>query len=308
MPTYIFDTDAGPDDVMALAYLLTRDDVEIEAITIAYGLAHGPEGAANLAKVAALGGKGDIPVYIGSETPLRGNAAFPNAWRYISDTLPGVDLPTTFRPPEPEPAAEFLKDRLRDASRPVRILALGGLTNLAALHDIRTSLPALDEIVMMGGAFDVPGNVFNSGEFTSPTDTAEWNIFVDPLAAQRVFDLGARMLVVPLDATNKVPIDAAFLDAFHAVEHTPLGRMTGQVLESIRRYAETGVYYAWDPLAAVAMLDRSVVTTIDHPVSVQQNPPDAGATRRADTGPLASIAYNTDAEHFRRLFMEAFAR
>ena len=307
MPTYIFDTDAGPDDVMALAYLLTRDDVEIEAITISYGLAHAEQGAANLAKVGALAGKGEIPVYVGRATPLRGDAAFPAAWRSISDRLPGVDLPAAFRPPKTEPAADFLKDRMRDTARPVRILALGGLTNLAALHDSRASLDALEEIVMMGGAFEVPGNVFNSGEFVSPTDDAEWNLFVDPLAAQRVFGLGRPMLVVPLDATNKVPIDAAFLDAFHAVEHTPLGRMTGQVLESIRRYAEAGVYYAWDPLAAVALLDRSVVHTIDHPVSVAQDPPDAGTTRRADAGPVVSVAYDADAARFRRLFMEAFA-
>ena len=307
-PTYIFDTDAGPDDVMALAYLLARSDVEIEAITIAYGLAHGPDGAANLAKVATLAGKGDIPVYIGREHPLRGDAAFPNAWRYLSDALPGVDLPAVFRPPEQEPAADFLKDRTRDATRPVRILALGGLTNLAALHEDRSSPPALSEIVLMGGAFDVPGNVFNSGEFFSPTDTAEWNIFVDPLAAQRVFDLGVPTLVVPLDATNKVPIDAAFIDAFHAVEQTPLGRMTGQVLESIRRYAEAGVYYAWDPLAAVALLHRNVVQTRDHPVSVDQAHPDAGTTRCAATGPVASVAYDADQNTFQRLFLEAFAR
>ena len=308
MPTYIFDTDAGPDDVMALAYLLARDDVEIEAITIAYGLAHGPQGAANLAKVATLAGKGDIPVYIGRDRPLLGDAAFPNAWRYLSDALPGVDLPTAFKPPQQEPAADFLKDRMHDATRPVHILALGGLTNLAALHDDRAALPALGEIVIMGGAFDVPGNVFNSGEFFSPTDTAEWNVFVDPLAAQRVFDLGVPMLVVPLDATNKVPIDAAFIDAFHAMEQTPLGRMTGQVLESIRRYAEAGVYYAWDPLAAVALLDRSVVHTLDHPVSVEQALPDAGTTRRAATGPAAAVAYDADRDAFQHLFLETFAQ
>lgn len=307
-PPYIFDTDAGPDDVMALAYLLARDDVKIEAITIAYGLAHGPQGAANLAKVAALAGQGDLPVYIGRDRPLQGEAAFPKAWRSISDALPGVDLPATFRPPEPEPAADFLKKRLRDITRPVRILALGGLTNLAALYDLRASLEGLDEIVIMGGAFDVPGNVFSSGEFISPTETAEWNLFVDPLAAQRVFGLGARMLVVPLDATNKVPIDATFLDAFHAGAQTLLGRMTGQVLESIRRYAEAGVYYAWDPLAAVAMLDRRVVRTVDHPVSVDQEPPDAGTTRRAATGPVARVAYDADADLFHRLFIDAFAR
>ena len=303
-PPIIFDTDAGPDDVMALAYLLTRDDVEIEAITISWGLAHGEQGAINLSKVVALGGKGDIPVYAGQAGPLRGVRAFPEAWRRVADELPGVDLPPTFRPPETQSAADFLAERLRHPTRPVRILALGALTNLAALP----SLEAVEEIVMMGGAFDVPGNVFSTGEFVSPTDSAEWNIFVDPLAAQRVFDRGVPLLVVPLDATNEVPIDAAFIDQFHTIEANGLGRMVGQVLESIRVYAEEGVYFAWDPLAAVALVEPGVLHTVAHPVAVDQDFPDAGTTRKADTGPLARVAYDADAATFQRLFMEAFAQ
>ena len=306
MPPYIFDTDAGPDDVMALAYLLTRDDVEIEAITISCGLAHVEQGAINLSKVVALSGKGEIPIYIGRSTPLRGERAFPEEWRRVSDELPGVDLPPAFRPPESQSAADFLAERLQDSTRPVRILALGALTTLATLDAI--SLERVDEIVIMGGAFDVPGNVFSTGEFVSPTDSAEWNIFVDPVAAKRVFDLGVPLLVVPLDATNQVPIDAAFIDQFHAVEATPLGRMVGQVLESIRVYAEEGDYYAWDPLAAVALVEPSVVRTLEHAVAVEQDLPDAGTTRKADIGPLASVAYEADRDAFQRLFMDAFAR
>ena len=307
-PTTIFDTDAGPDDVMALAYLLTRDDVEIEAITISCGLAHVEQGAINLSKVVALSGKGEIPIYIGRSTPLRGERAFPEEWRRVSDELPGVDLPPTFRPPESQSAADFLAERLQDSTRPVRILALGTLTNLATLDAIGPSLQTVDEIVIMGGAFDVPGNVFSTGEFVSPTDSAEWNIFVDPLAAQRVFDLDVPLLLVPLTATNQVPIDAAFIDQFHAVETTPLGRMVGQVLESIRVYAEEGDYYAWDPLAAVALVEPGVMRTVEHAVAVVQQLPDAGTTRRAEAGAVARVAYEADRDAFQRLFMEAFAQ
>ena len=123
-----------------------------------------------------------------------------------------------------------------------------------------------------------------------------------------VFDLGVPLLVVPLDATNQVPIDATFIDQFHAVEATPLGRMVGQVLESIRVYAEEGVYYAWDPLAAVALVEPGVVRTVEHAVAVEQELPDAGTTRKADTGPVASVAYDADRDAFQRLFIEAFAR
>src|SRR5215471_10158823 len=85
----IIDTDAGSDDLMAIAFLLSRDDVHIEAITVANGLAHVRAGGTNLLRLLELSGKKNIPVYLGSEKPLRGSAAFPEEWRKLSDTLPG---------------------------------------------------------------------------------------------------------------------------------------------------------------------------------------------------------------------------
>src|SRR5690242_3865427 len=83
----IIDTDCGRDDLMAIAFLLARRDVRIEAVTVANGLAHVQAGAANILRLLALGGRGDVPVYIGRETPLCGNAAFPDPWRKNSDAL-----------------------------------------------------------------------------------------------------------------------------------------------------------------------------------------------------------------------------
>jgi inosine-uridine nucleoside N-ribohydrolase len=302
--TYIFDTDAGADDVMALTFLLSRQDVEIEAITVCYGLAHGKQGAINLSKIVSLADT-EIPVYVGPEMPLEnvGQVPFPDEWREHSDQLPGVDLPEFYIKPRQEPAQTYLKRRLSDATRPVKILALGALTTLAAIHD--GSIPALSEIIYMGGAFNVAGNVHSFGDFVTPSTTAEWNVLIDLTAASRVFLTGTTpMLVVPLDATNKVPIDVDFIDGFAAMDLTPLGTLTAQVLASVRIYAERGEYYAWDMLAAVAMLERSVVQTVDHPIHVNT----LGTTRRVATGNEISVAYSADSDRFRSIFVEAFLR
>src|SRR6266851_9976504 len=127
----IIDTDAGSDDLMAIAFLLAHPSVRIEAITIANGLAHVDPGSRNLIRLLELSGRRDVPVFAGRSTPLRGNAEFPADWRKTSDELPGVTLPTASRQPEPKRAAEYFVERLKDRAHPVRIVALGPLTNLA---------------------------------------------------------------------------------------------------------------------------------------------------------------------------------
>lgn len=286
------------------------DNIEVEAITIAYGVAHGRPGAINMAKVVSLAGKANIPVFIGQDEPLGGGCGgspFLDEWRKVSDDLPGVDLPSSFRQPECEPAHDFLHRRLSDLSRgEVSVLATGGMTNLAQVlqKSNASALQALDEIVIMGGALRVPGNVQSCMNFVSATDKSEWNLYVDPLAARQVLTSGAKILLVPLDATNMVPLDDDFIRAFPLPERsTRLGKLVGQV---VRCADGAGVRYAWDPLAAVAMLERNVVQTEVHPVSVEINSDDAGTTRRAEDGPAISVAYNADAMMFRRHFVDAF--
>src|ERR1700693_2374876 len=86
----IIDNDAGSDDLMAIAFLLSRKDVKIEAITIVDGLAHVPAGAANVLRLLQLAGATGVPVFPGAQEPLERAAPFPAEWRRTSDTLPGV--------------------------------------------------------------------------------------------------------------------------------------------------------------------------------------------------------------------------
>jgi hypothetical protein len=120
----ILDTDAGADDLMALAFLLAAPGVEIEAVTVGLGLTKIEPGAHNVLRVLELAGRRDIPVYRGRATPLAGDRAIPDAWRALSYELPGVDLPTADRLPEARPAAEVLAERLSDAARPVGLAAV----------------------------------------------------------------------------------------------------------------------------------------------------------------------------------------
>src|SRR5271169_1584842 len=105
----IIDTDCNSDDFMAIAFLLGRKDVRIEAITVDNGVAHVRAGASNLLRLLQLSGHGQVPVFIGRETPMRGERAFPDSWREISDTLlRGLDMPVARHSAQMLPASEYL--------------------------------------------------------------------------------------------------------------------------------------------------------------------------------------------------------
>ncbi len=304
----LIDTDAGSDDLMAIAFLLAQPSVRVEAITVANGLAHVDAGARNIARLTELAGRKDIPVFAGRNQPLHGNAEFPSEWRRLADQLPGVTLPVASRPPEKRPAADYLIERLKQTNRPVRILALGPLTNLAeALERAPRVASGLDEIVIMGGAVKVPGNLGDGGVFKTANKTAEWNIFVDPLAARIVFRSGVKIRMIGLDATNTVPIDAKFVREFEGRARSPLGKFVAQVLHSDHESIEQGYFYAWDPLAAVALLHPGVVNTTPLHIDVRQDPPEEGRTIEAAGSPNARVALQADREQFLRLFLDAFA-
>jgi pyrimidine-specific ribonucleoside hydrolase len=304
----IIDTDAGSDDLMAIAFLLSRKDVKIEAITITDGLAHVPAGAANVLRLLQLAGSTGAPVYPGAEEPLERTAPFPAEWRRTSDTLPGVTLPAAKRKPEGRRAADFLVERLADSGRPVRILALGPLTNLgAAFRRAPQCVRSVTELVIMGGAVAVRGNLDDGGFFKTPNTTAEWNLFHDPLAAEIVFHSGVRMRMIPLDATNKVPIDGRFLQELSRVR-TPLAEVVAQILETERPLIEQKIFFAWDPLAAVALVDPAVVTTRLMAMEVLRKAPEQGRTKEVSGRPNVAVALDANPAEFKRVFLGTLQR
>jgi pyrimidine-specific ribonucleoside hydrolase len=168
-------------------------------------------------------------------------------------------------------------------------------------------LAGLEHLVIMGGALNVPGNLNDGGLLKTYNKTAEWNIFVDPAAASIVFTSVARMTLIPLDATVKVPIDSAFLKEFRMHARTPLGKFAGEVLDSNRNAIESGYFQAWDPLAAVALVQPAVVATKPMKITVLQARPAEGRTVGAESSNAnVAVALDANASEFKRTFFSAF--
>jgi inosine-uridine nucleoside N-ribohydrolase len=304
----LIDTDAGSDDFMAVALLLSHPNIAIDAITVVNGTAHVDAGARNMGRLLDLAGRKQVAVFAGRSTPMRGVNAFPAEWRKIADDLPGVPLPRASRPPETKHAADYLVERLKNGQTPLQILALGPLTNIAeAIERDRSIVRNISEIVLMGGAVKAPGNLQDGGVFHTKNSTAEWNIFIDPLAASIVFRSGVAIRLIALDATNKVPIDARFLREFESKARGPLGRVVAGVLKADHETIDAGLFYAWDPLAAAALLRPGIVKIAAMHIDIRQDPPQEGRTMAGSGRPNTKVAIDADAAAFRAFFLESFA-
>jgi inosine-uridine nucleoside N-ribohydrolase len=158
----------------------------------------------------------------------------------------------------------------------------------------------------MGGAVRVSGNLGDGGFFQTNNVSAEWNMFVDPDAAKIVFTSGATIRLVPLDATQRVPIDMALFEQFKARANTPLASFVAQVLVTNREQIRQGYYFARDPLAAAALANPAVVTFRPVALEISDKLEELGRTvevknRRAN----AQIAIDADPLRFRDVFMTA---
>jgi pyrimidine-specific ribonucleoside hydrolase len=304
----IVDTDGGPDDLAALAFLLSRHDVILEAVTTVEGLARPEAAAENVRRLLARAGRADVPVHAGRRPVARDARPFPGAWIELADTLPGVDLPASppATPSAEEDAGSFLRRRLEDASRPLTLLALGPLGNVADVLSEGARLPALAGIVAMAGALRVPGNVARAGE--APR-LAEWNVYADPAAADVVVRAGVPLLVVPLDATNDVPIDRAWIDTLRTRARDRLGVIAAQLLALGCAEGSCEGHFAWDPLAAVLLVEPAVARIEPVALTVITAGPEAGrlVVAGGEARRRARIATSADAAAFRQVFLEAFA-
>jgi inosine-uridine nucleoside N-ribohydrolase len=299
----VVDTDMGQDDMMALLYLLQRPDVRVEAITVSgTGLAHcrpGVEIALSLLDIA--GAPEDVPVSCGPERPLPGDypypGAFPTSWRIASDDAYGLDLSASAREASETPAPELLRWAIRHASAPVHLLTLGPLTNVAlALHDDPELVEDVAGITIMGGALDVPGNVIRN-------DVAEFNVWVDPVAAREVIAADVPVTLVALDATNDAPVTAFFADALAAHHVTPEARTVHELFE-VQPFLLSGQYFFWDPLSAAIMVEPDLATFEVRTVAVLEGEKETqGQIVDDPRGARVRLATASDALAFERDFL-----
>ena len=292
----VVDTDMGTDDVMALLFLLERPDVSVEAVTIAAdGLTHAEAGVRNARALLTLAGAAGVPVASGRTSPLAGENAFPEEWRTYSDDLTAI-------PNLPEPAGERYGGTavdllLETLDSDTTLLTLGPMTNVADALRTDPALPdRLGRVVAMAGAIDVPGN--------APNTVAEFNVWIDALAAKEVAD-AVPVEFVPLDASNFVQITPFFVDTLGRNLDSPAARAIHALLVT-NPQIDAGTYYFWDPLAAALLVDPGLATWDEDRLLITASL-DAGAgwISRWDEGTRVRFAVRADPMRFERVFLRA---
>jgi inosine-uridine nucleoside N-ribohydrolase len=301
----VIDTDMAADDWLAVLFLLGRSDVEVKAITVTgTGEAHCPAGMRNALDLAALAGRPEIPVACGRETPLAGNHSFPATWRERVDGLLGLSLPKNPGTPSGEPAPELFGRAVLESAQKLHVVALGPLTNVGEVLAENPGLAEeLDGITVMGGAVGVPGNVGPSSSLEN--DVAEWNFYVDPVAAAEVLRSGVPVTLVPLDATNAVPLTMDFYRRLGRDRGTAVAEFVYRVLAAQEEQIRSGGYYFWDPLAAASVVMEGLVTVEEMSLRVvEEEGPSSGQTLASEGGVPVRVAVAADRDAFEELYLD----
>ena len=306
VPVVIVDTDLSSDDIMALAYLARDPRVDIRAVTVSgTGLVHPNAGAQNVLALLAALGRTDIPVAPGSADPTEGRRAFPAAWRDSSDAAYGLALDSVAV--GPGTAVDLLRSTIDEAGAPVTILALGPMTNLAqALEADPTLGPRIAGIHAMAGAIDADGNVAGDGGDPAAVG-AEWNLWVDPAATAAVFASDIPITLVPLDATNDVPVTSA---AYTELEndHAAAGADIAYELLTRNPFLIGEGNYFWDQLATVLLVRPDLATFEQATIRVEDAGPASGRLVRDAAGTAVRYAVRPNVAGFEDEFLAGLRR
>lgn len=297
----ILDTDMSPDSWAAVLFAALHPKADLLAVSVSgTGEAHGPIGARNAQRLLALAGKGNIPVGFGQPEPLKGSEHFPKLMRFVIDHMmwrkpPRVDasLPSI-------DSVDLISKILRGSKQKVTFAAVGPQTNLAI---VITKYPELTSkikaIYIMGGALNVPGNIKEIAAWKANT-TVEWNFFCDPLAAKTVIDSGVPVYLVPLDATNQIPVTPDFLDRLSAKVKTPAGKYIADMLTLLVVKLRAGTnFYLWDPITTACALDPSLARFNKRQVNVTtETGAEWGRISGTNNGTSIFVAQTLDREKF----------
>jgi inosine-uridine nucleoside N-ribohydrolase len=301
----ILDCDPGHDDAIALLLALASPEVELLGVTTVHGNQTLEKTTVNALKLLEFVGRTDVPVAAGADRPLR-REPYVAAYVHGESGMDGPTLPSPSVAPIDRHAVDFIADAVRSSPEPVTLVPTGPLTNIGLfLARYPGEASRVDRVVLMGGAIG-EGNV---------TPAAEFNIWVDPEAADRVFSSGLDVTMIGLDVTHKARVGPA-----HQAQLASAGRVGAMVAELLEFYGrfhrET---YGWDgsPIHDAVALAHAfrpgLVETVRRGVRVDCD----GELGRGRTNvdlygrmawePNAEVGVDIDAEAFLGLLLERIA-
>jgi purine nucleosidase/pyrimidine-specific ribonucleoside hydrolase len=254
----LIDCDPGQDDAIALLLALASPELEVVGVTTVAGNQTLDKTTTNALSVLELAGRADVPVATGAERPLVRDLVTA-ADAHGETGLDGPDLPAPRATAQPD-AVAFLAEQAAHAPAKT-LIALGTLTNVALLLARYPDEAALlERIVLMGGAI-AEGNM---------TASAEFNVWVDPEAADSVFSSGLDVTMVGLDVTNRALLTPDHAALLH--DSGPIGAAVAAMLDFYggfyRRAYQHGGCPIHDAVAVAHVVRPGIVETLDRRVDV----------------------------------------
>ena len=323
MKRVIIDADPGIDDTAAILLALASPELEVVAVTTIYGNASVETCTANARRILTAAGRSDIPVFMGAGKPLlrsanEGWASHIHGADGMGGTVgvggygPSAGAEPVVLPPPDAPkkhAALAIAEAVMAAPNELTILALGRMTNVALALCLEPEMAkTVQEIVVMGGAVMVPGNV--SGVATA-------NLHEDPEAAAIVYRSGAPITQVGLDVCNRATVSTEQLAAIAGAGSFAtqlLSEATGYLREAYIRTgrisADEGVRYNDMPAVGYA-IDPGLFTASPALVEIETHSELTRGQTVADwnaAGPNARICLEVDAFALTALFTERLCR
>lgn len=304
----IFDDDGSPDGMIALLYFLNHPTYEVRAITVSCGEAHPGIFADHLNRFLAGIGHSDIPIGAGRETPLEGQNTFPEPWRQLSDSFWDLSYPQTQKSSDPQSASKLIIDTLSKSAEPMLVYLSGTHTNLAEALLLAPEIASkIDNVFIMGGSINRPGNI-ESDWPEIRNSVAEWNIWVDPVAASVVFNAGLPIYLVPLDATNQVLWTKADSRQWDS-SGTTSGKWAAEILNWTLDSWSTKNVYVWDLVAAALTADPDLCPAVPLSVDVLVDPgPEQGRTILVDRPSNATVCLEPDARKIKEYVAYIFGQ
>ena len=294
----ILDCDPGHDDAIALLLALASPEIELVGVTTVHGNQTLEKTTDNALRVLALVGREEVPVAVGADRPLV-RELHVAAHVHGESGLDGPTLPERASDPIEQSAVDFLVEHVTPETV---LVPVGPLTNVALALD-RGIRPA--RIVLMGGAI-AEGNM---------TPAAEFNIWADPEAAQRVFQSGLDVTMIGLDVTHGALLTPEWAERFRAAGRA--GTFVAELVEFFKRYHERT--YGWDgapihdAVALAHVLRPGIVTTGHFNVEIETSSElTRGRTvvdrwHRTEREPNAHVGVEIDSDAFFELLLERIA-
>jgi purine nucleosidase len=252
----IIDADVGIDDAMAILFATTAPELDLIGITTIFGNATIENSTKNTLYLLERCGL-TIPVAQGASVPLVIQPEPPTDFVHGKNGLGDVKIPTPSKQSLSElSAAEFIIEQSKRYPGDLTLVPIGRLTNIALALKLDPSLPSrIKRVVLMGGAFEVNGNV---------TPVAEANIIGDPHAADIVFQANWDVVAIGLDVTTKIIVndnDLAKLQINNTVAGGFIRDFSQFYLKFYQSIGVTEGFYVHDPSALIYLVQPELFTT-----------------------------------------------